>query len=109
MPFVCPFEGCTDQFRRREYLRNHYFKHTDVLKFTCIHENCEKTFYGKMNLKTHLETHTLIRRYMCTICGHQSISQQNLRLHIRTHTSQLNINKIYKFRVLYEVGQTVKT
>ena len=88
MPYYCPFEGCKETFRRREYLRHHHFKHTAVEKFTCIHENCEKSFYGKMNLKTHLETHTLVRRYMCTTCGHKSISQQNLRLHIRTHTSE---------------------
>ncbi|XP_074487045.1 general transcription factor IIIAa [Sebastes fasciatus] len=61
--YVCRFEGCELQFKKKEQLKSHMCEqHTQLPPYQCSHEGCQMRFSVPSKLKRHQKVH---RGYPC--------------------------------------------
>ncbi|XP_070382024.1 zinc finger protein 436-like isoform X1 [Dermacentor albipictus] len=79
-------ETCGKEFRRADYLIQHYRTHTNERPYKC--NICDKSFKHSSHLDIHMGTHTEERPYKCQMC-YRSFQQASDRDdHERNHTEQ---------------------
>uniref|UniRef100_A0A4W4HFG7 Transcription factor IIIA n=1 Tax=Electrophorus electricus TaxID=8005 RepID=A0A4W4HFG7_ELEEL len=55
--YVCDYEGCGKEFRKKKWLRTHKCEHTNVFPFQCHSEGCGKKYAALKTLKKHERVH----------------------------------------------------
>ncbi|XP_076869586.1 general transcription factor IIIA, b [Brachyhypopomus gauderio] len=55
--YVCDYEGCGKEFRKKNRLRTHKCEHTNVFPFQCHFEDCGKKYAALKTLKKHESVH----------------------------------------------------
>ncbi|XP_053467796.1 general transcription factor IIIA, b [Ictalurus furcatus] len=55
--YVCDYEGCAKEFRKKKQLSSHKCEHTNQLPFECQYEGCGKKYTTSKKLQKHEKVH----------------------------------------------------
>lgn len=79
-PFVCPYEGCSKNYKYRRDLINHCYVHTGERLHKCPH--CQKSYTRKYRLNRHINSHLGIKIYQCDKCERKFSRKDVLKEHL---------------------------
>lgn len=109
--FGCPYEGCNQQFYRKDKLRTHIKRfHTMEFNFHCTYKDCYAKFVENYELTKHIRTHNYVK-FPCGICKAEFKEKSTLQNHMAYHEEVLGgtdiLEEIDQNPMMVEEGQVL--
>ncbi|CAH1779248.1 unnamed protein product [Owenia fusiformis] len=88
-PFMCKFPGCKKTMHDPGQYLMHKRLHLQDKRYEC--PQCDLTFIRKAKMNEHIDRKHFIKTedskfFICSFCGKECVSQQQLKAHERTHS-----------------------
>ena len=102
LKYHCDSEGCEAEYTLKENLKNHRISKHEGISYPCSVDGCDYRGSKKVFVTKHKRLVHEGVRYCCTECGHRAGRPEHLKVHLRKHFTEGELENVpmARFRVV---------